>query len=449
MLKYEKINPELLPWIMWLPLMLSFVVSLFHRVSLSVIVDRLIIDLSIRHATQVGALVSVYAFIYMMMQLPSGLLADCWGPRRTVTTGMFIASTGTLIFSASPNLAMAFVGRGLIGLGVSVIFVSVLKFQVSWFRPNQTATLLGLTLFAGNLGSVIGMSPLAYMVELWNWRTIYIFIGFATFLITAACWLLIRDNPQNRILSGTNWADKNNNKRSGQQALAQTPGLWLSLKNVIKNHQTWILFLCCFGLAGTLLAFTGTWSVPYLMQVYGFTRIEAANVIQTAFFAKILGFPLVGFFSDKLIRRRPPIIFLFILYTLLWGLLAFWGWGKPPVASLYPVFFLMGFCESALVVVPSLAMEVNSPAHSALAASIVNMGPFAGMAIFQPLYGFLLDLRWNGILAVGVKVYSVDAYRLIFVLNFIVLIICTMIVFRVKETNCQNIYLHSITCPSE
>jgi len=48
---------------------------------------------------------------------------------------------------------IAAVGRTLVGIGVSVAFIAVLKFGV-WFAPERFATLAGVTMFAGNLGAV-------------------------------------------------------------------------------------------------------------------------------------------------------------------------------------------------------------------------------------------------------------------------------------------------------
>ena len=49
-------------------------------------------------ATALGNFSAFYFYSYVSMQIPTGILADIWGPRRLLTTGAFIAGTGILLF---------------------------------------------------------------------------------------------------------------------------------------------------------------------------------------------------------------------------------------------------------------------------------------------------------------------------------------------------------------
>ena len=63
-----------------------------------------------------------------------------------------MAAAGSLLFALAPAWEVAAVGRTLVGIGVSVAFISVLKLSAVWFAPQRFATLAGVTMFAGNLG---------------------------------------------------------------------------------------------------------------------------------------------------------------------------------------------------------------------------------------------------------------------------------------------------------
>ncbi|MDO9534429.1 MAG: MFS transporter [Bacillota bacterium] len=443
---FEEKQVRRLAWTMWAILAFTYLIVFFHRLSLAVILDYLIIDLNIHDAAMAGALVASYALLYMIMQIPSGLLADSWGPRKTVTAGMLVACTGSVIFALAPNLFFAFVGRCLVGLGVSVVLVSILKFQISWFKPSQFATITGLTFLAGNLGVALGTTPFALLVNSVGWRTSFVIIGGVTFFATLLCWLVVRDNPGEVI------AGKNKKPLSGpeEEQKEEAPKasfgeLIKALKAVIKNPRTWPLFANAFGIYGTLFAFTGTWSVSYLMQIYGLTRNASASLIMAVPLGMIVGHPFMGFVSDKLRRRKLPMLILLSIYIAIWALLFFWNNGQPPLHALYPIFFLIGFGSGSSSTILPLAKEVNEPTFSGIALSVVNIGPFAGMAVLQPLLGYILDLRWEGVLNAGAKIYPLAAYRSLLGACLITLIIAFAFTLTIKETNCRNIY-HDEEC---
>ena len=71
------------------------------------------------------------------MQLPTGLLADSLGPRKTVTSFLFIATLGSLIFGLAPAVDVAVATRVMVGLGVSMVFISTMKILSQWFRIRE------------------------------------------------------------------------------------------------------------------------------------------------------------------------------------------------------------------------------------------------------------------------------------------------------------------------
>lgn len=117
-------------WLVWGVLAFSFSIVFFHRVSLAVVADQLMAEFNLG-ASALGNLGAVYFYIYTVMQIPSGILADTIGPRLTVTVGTLLAAAGAALFALASGLPAAFAGRFLTGLGVSVVFVAVQKSQTT------------------------------------------------------------------------------------------------------------------------------------------------------------------------------------------------------------------------------------------------------------------------------------------------------------------------------
>ena len=80
-----------------------------------------------------------------------------------------------------------------------------------------------------------------------------------------------------------------------------------------------------------------------MMDVYGLPKSAAANYPMVATLGLMLGSIAIGGVSDKIKKRKIPMICFGICYLATWAVLVFVGGGKPPLGILYPLFFLMGF----------------------------------------------------------------------------------------------------------
>ena len=101
-----------------------------------------------------------------------------------------------IAFALAPIWEIAAVGRTLVGVGVSVAFIAILKVSAVWFPANRFATLNGFTMFAGNLGAVIAGAPLAWLVTQTSWRVVFLGLAALSIALGVASWLKVRDRPE-------------------------------------------------------------------------------------------------------------------------------------------------------------------------------------------------------------------------------------------------------------
>lgn len=416
-------------WLMWSILALSFAIVYIHRVAPNVVADHLMETFAVREGAVLGSLAAMYFYIYAVMQLPSGLLADTLGTRFTVTAGMALAGAGSLLFGSAPTIFYAFVGRFLVGLGVSIIFVSILKFQAVWFAPGEFAFLTGLTILVGNAGAVVAATPLALVVSSFGWRFSFSIIGLVSFLIAAVCLLLVRDYPPGF--------------HNGPQGCSLSVKFRENVRQMVfvfANKDSWPPFLVAMGVYGTLIAFSGVWGIPYLMQVYGFGRTEAANLMLAIAVGMMAGSPAIGYLSDRLQCRKVPYVCFVLLYTACWAIMVFWRNARPPVEVLYPLYFLLGFFGSVVTLTFAVGKEVNPPGVAGMAVATLNIGGFLGISILQPLLGYLLDLRWEGAFINGVKIYPQQAYFMALRFCLYPLVLALLAAALIRETGGKNCY---------
>lgn len=415
-------------WIVWGVLALAYVIVFFHRLAAGVVKDDLIREFNISGITFAN-LGSMYFYAYMFMQIPSGILADSLGARKTVTIGTFVAGIGSAIFGFAPTIAVAFFGRLLVGLGVSVVFISLLKVQSKWFKESEFGTMSGITSFVGNMGGLIAQTPLALMVAAITWRYSFVVIGGFSIIVAVLCYVFIRNTPEEMNLPSIEEIEGKDIKRQN----VQKPDLLGGLKKVIINPRTWPGFILFAGFFGAFVSMTGTWGRSYIVDVYEISKVSASNYMMAAVLGMAIGSIVIGKISDKIKKRKLPMLIFGIIYVICWGIIVFVNGGKPPIGILMPLLFVLGFTCSAFVLGWACSKEVNPPEIAGISTSVVNIGGFFGAAILPPLLGKVFD-KFGGSLS------AVEIYHKAFMYCFISVAIGFVFTFLIKETNCKNIY---------
>lgn len=400
----------------WLVLSIAYLIGYFHRVSPAVIVDKLFSQFHIEAAAVVGSMAAVYFYVYFLMQIPAGILTDVFGPRKVVVWGIVVSAIGAVWFGAAGSVAGLFGGRFLVGLGVSVIFVSLMRVYSTWFRPHEYGTVLGLTVSLGNLGGILAASPLAALVNSLGWRGAFVLVGVVSLLVAAVSWRVIQNDPRDVFSAGPGLSGASG---AGRREAVSWPVMIRTIIKIVRDRHLWLALTGSFSIYGPFMALVGVWGVPYLMQVYGLGRTEAASVIITASAGVMLGCFTLGLISDRMGSRKKPFIAFALGNVLVWAALAWWHHGVPPVQGLIVLYFMLGFFGNTGMLTPIMIKEYNPPEYAGLASGIGNIGGFVGSAFMQPFFGFILDRKWDGAVAEGVKLYSPGAFQSAFVACFI------------------------------
>ena len=398
----------------------AYMLSFFHRFAPAGIAQDLAAAFS-TSATSLGALAATYFYVYTLMQVPTGILADTLGPKRLLIGGALVAAAGSVAFGFAGSLDAALLGRTLIGLGVSVTFIAMLKLIALWYDERRFASLVGLAMLLGNFGSVLAGSPLTAFAEALGWRSVFFLAAGLSLLTALACWFSIAENPDRKRL-----------------AFDRTVILG-GLAQVLRNRATWPPLLANFGIAGSFFAFAGLWATPYLGTVHGLSRVAAANHLSLYFAGFALGCFVIGTISDRLGRRKPVLLAGALAYLAFWGL---WLSAVPlPSAATYPLFALMGLATSSFSLTWACAKEVNPPELSGMSTSVVNMGGFLAGALLQPAIGRLMDWSWSGTLVDGVRRYASADFQLGLALPAAAALLGTVAVLFLRETGCRNVWI--------
>jgi sugar phosphate permease len=169
-------------------------------------------------------------------------------------------------------------------------------------------------------------------------------------------------------------------------------GDWLkdalrAMGTVLRNPQS----ILCGMIAGLLFIpttiFDMIWGVRYLQEARGYEYASAVVRSATVPLGWIVGCPLLGFFSDRLGRRKPVILAgaLVLLACLVWIL-----YGPADVLPPYVLGLVAGLASGAAMLPYTVIKEANSPEVSGTATGVVNFLNFTFSALLGPVFGWIL-----------------------------------------------------------
>jgi sugar phosphate permease len=414
-------------WIIFTLTATFYFVAYFHRISITIIAEDLMRDF-LATATSIGLFSSLYFITYGVMQIPSGLLIDKFGSRKSLFVFCLTASVGTLIFAIAQDLVIAMLGRALVGLGVSIAFICATKLIASWFDVKSFASLIGILVSIGNSAALIGSAPFAILVTGIGWRTSFLLIAGGTLLLTISLLIWVRDRPNGM------YNPKSSQSSSPKNFKIKTESPFLGMWSAFKNRDFWLVAFPPMFFVGSFFCFQGLWGMPYLMQVHGLNKIESSIMIMMIGLGFFLGAPFWGLVSDKLNTTRKRIFVTgVIFYTFIWFVLI-----SPVIGELISYFsiilFLMGFFFGVMPLSIVMITELFPLRMIGAVTGSANTFPFIGIALFQIIFGYLLD-RFGLIGVVdGIRIFSESSYQLGLTFCFISLIFATLIALFIRES---------------
>ena len=258
----------------------AYFLSYLYRTANAVISPDLTRDLALNPAS-LGLLTGVYLLAFGLMQIPAGMLLDRFGPRRVEPVLLGVAAIGAIAFGLADTLPGLVVARALIGAGVCVCLMAPLKAIAMWYPPERQPSLAGWIMVAGGFGALAATAPLNAALHITTWRTIFIVLGVVTLIVAL----------------GIAW-------RVPDIAHSQRPlgfaSQWLGVRQIFANPRFWWIGpLAGFGL-GSFMAIQGLWAVPWMIDVDGMTRSEAADRLLALGTVIMLGYVGLGMFSSWL-----------------------------------------------------------------------------------------------------------------------------------------------------
>lgn len=414
----------------YLPWVVCFIGSLFFFYEFIQMNMFNAINTSLMHdfhlsAEQLGNLSATYFLANVAFLLPAGMILDRFSTRTVMLTSLTICVLGTYLFSEAESTLLAAIFRFFTGIGSAFCFLSNVRLATRWFPANRIALVTGLIVTMAMVGGMVAQWPLTYLVDAVGWRKALAIDSALGVLVIGMIWYFVQDYPP----SSRDQATKD------KKAIADI-GFFSTMYLAFLNYRNWLcgLYTCLLNLPLFILGgFIGT---MYLMNVHHITHEQAARVTSMIFLGTIFGSPFMGWLSDRIGLRKPPmvagaILSIGVIFILMYS-------QDLSMSALTVTFLLLGFFTSSQVVSYPVVSESNPSLLTAMSVSCVSLTVIGGGALFEPRFGRLLDMHWSGKIVDGLPVYSVADFRFamwIFPIAFFIALIAT---YFIRETHCKN-----------
>jgi sugar phosphate permease len=372
-------------------LIAMFFFSYFYRTSPAVIAPYLSREFSLG-AERLGLLSSIFFTVFAAVQIPLGPALDFIGPRRVISILGAVGALGSLIFALAPSYDICLLGRGLTGLGMSCMYMGTLTVVANWYPPRSFATVTGIVASLGNTGALTATLPLALLAGSMGWRGSFLLFAAINFVLAILVWIMVRDRPSTLTPHFIPPSQK------------FTPGQ--AFRAVLGSSYFWTIAILSFFSGGSFLAIQGLWGGPFLMDVFGLTPVGAGSILSSIAIGYIIGCPLIGMISDRVVASRKKLASI-VLSIYLLTLLLFCTILQPGRSFLlFPIYFSLGFFASGPVLFLAQLKELFPGQIVGTALTCNNFFSIGGAGILQYLMGWIIERH-----PPVERVYPIDAYR--------------------------------------
>ncbi|MDJ1109542.1 MFS transporter [Macrococcus caseolyticus] len=182
-------------WMFALIFFLIGVIAYMDRANISYIAQPMMEDLNM-NKTQFGMLASVFAAGYALMQVPAGIMAEKFGPKKMLTFALVWWSAFTILTGIVKNHGLLYTMRFLFGIGEGPMYPSNAVFNTYWFAKSEKGRASSALLAGSYFGPVIAPFVTIAIYQAFGWEAVFFIFG-AIGIVIAAIWAIIaKDLPE-------------------------------------------------------------------------------------------------------------------------------------------------------------------------------------------------------------------------------------------------------------
>ncbi len=299
----------------------SFLITLLlyiDRVCISSAKDSIGTDLNLTDI-QMGWVLSAFALGYALFQVPGGAFGDKYGVRKVMTIIMTLWSIFTALTGFAWNYISMLSFRFIFGVGEAGAFPNISRAAFSWVPLKERGIFQGINFSGSRLGAAFALPLVAYLIEIWGWRSIFYFFGAIGVVCSVLFYGLFRNKPEDH--KGISDAEKEFIIENRQKE-DKTEKKELPINRILKSKNVILAMIQYIG-SNFIFFFMLTWLFPYIKSKYNLNLVTTGFYSMLPLLAGAVGNWVSGYTVDAIYKkgkwkqsRRIPAIVGFSLVVV-------------------------------------------------------------------------------------------------------------------------------------
>ncbi len=144
---------------------------------------------------QAALFFSITTFIYFVVGVFTGRLADRYGPRPLLLAGALSIGLGLFLTSLVNNILLGYLTYGVgAGIGVGCAYVPMVATVGGWFEKDRTKA-MGVAVAGIGVGTLVGAPLAKHLVISYGWRNAFVVLGVGSAALLALASIGARRPP--------------------------------------------------------------------------------------------------------------------------------------------------------------------------------------------------------------------------------------------------------------
>lgn len=398
------------------------IITYLDRNSISSIGDDITKELGLSD-TQWGMILSAFSFAYGAFEIPTGIMVDKIGPKRTLIRIVIWWSLFTILTGFASGFYFLLIVRFLFGAGEAGAFPTISVAIARWYPTIERGRIQSIVWMGSRLGGALAPITSIWLASSFGWRGVFYLFGTLG-LIWAIWWyFFFKDEP--REMKGISESEIREIEE-GRSVKSNSHSL-LPWKTVLKNSNLWALM----GMYHCLLYgayFYMSWMPKYLQNGRGIPKSELGWMVSLPFVLGMLGTLAGGFASDYLAKKKGLTFgrrYVGMFGLVMAGICMLIGSFTQDI-SIAIIFLALGlaFKDFTLPVSWAAATDIGGE-HAGSVSGTMGLAGQMGSAIMATAFGFILQstgsyelpVRIIGVIVIlgGLLWFKIDASKPILV----------------------------------